>query len=87
MAANQTGSSTHKESSIYSPALAAAIHNLQIPEKVFLKVADKFDDKYLNTAGNRWVIDYSGSHRYVYFKQDDLSNVLVKYICFKYIST
>ena len=45
MAANQTGSSTHKESSIYSPALAAAIHNLQIPEKVFLKVADKFDDK------------------------------------------
>lgn len=87
MAANQTGSSTHKESSIYSPALAAAIHNLQIPEKVFLKVADKFDDKYLNTAGKRWVIDYSGSHRYVYFKQDDLSNVLVKYICFKYIST
>lgn len=73
--------------SVYPPDLAKAIFELDIPDRIYLKTAMKFDDKYIVNKGNKWTFDYSGSRRYLVFNQDYISNKLNKYICFKYAST
>lgn len=72
---------------IYSPELVNFILCLKIPERIYLKTAREFDDRYIINAVNRWTFNYSGSRRYLCFKQDDVSNQLTKYFCFKYAST
>ncbi|MEQ9968727.1 site-specific integrase [Pectobacterium carotovorum] len=71
----------------YSSELTNFIRELQIPNKIFLKTAREFDDGYITNAVNKWTFDYSGSRRYLCFNQDDTSNKLTKYFCFKYAST
>lgn len=73
--------------SVYPPDLAKAIFELDIPDRIYLKTAMEFDDKYIVNKGNKWTFDYSGSRRYLVFNQDYISNKLNKYICFKYAST
>ncbi|MEI7239998.1 site-specific integrase [Pectobacterium brasiliense] len=73
--------------SMYSSDLTKAILELNIPERIYLKTAMEFDDRYIINAGNKWEFYYAGSRRYLLFKQDDVSNKLIKYICFKYAST
>lgn len=73
--------------SVYPPDLAKAIFELDIPDRIYLKTAMEFDDKYIVNKGNKWTFDYSGSRRYLIFNQDYISNKLNKYICFKYAST
>lgn len=73
--------------SVYPPDLAKAIFELDIPDRIYLKTAMEFDDKYIVNKGNKWTFDYSGSRRYLVFNQDYTSNKLNKYICFKYAST
>lgn len=73
--------------SVYPPDLAQAIFELDIPDRIYLKTAMEFDDKYIINKGNKWAFDYSGSRRYLVFNQDHISNKLNKYICFKYAST
>ncbi|MBN6398054.1 site-specific integrase, partial [Escherichia coli] len=70
--------------SVYPPDLAKAIFELDIPDRIYLKTAMEFDDKYIVNKGNKWTFDYSGSRRYLVFNQDYISNKLNKYICFKY---
>jgi hypothetical protein len=72
---------------LYDEDFLIAINAIIIPEKIYLKAADKFDDKHIISTGDRWLFDYSGSRRYVYFSLDLPSNILIKYICFKYAST
>lgn len=76
-----------EESSIYPADLAQAIIELKVPERIYLKTAVGFDDKYIINKGSKWTFDYSGSRRYLVFNQDNISNKLNKYICFKYAST
>ena len=73
--------------SVYPPDLAQAIFELDIPDRIYLKTAMEFDDKYIVSKGDKWAFDYSGSRRYLVFNQDHISNKLNKYICFKYAST
>lgn len=61
-----------------------SIHN--IPVSIYLKSADHFDDKYISSTSDSWVFDYSGSRCYAHFRQDKISNQLIKYICFHYAS-
>lgn len=75
------------DTSLYSKDFIITIINLKLPDKIFLTTASDFDDRYINNDKNRWVFYFSGSRRYLSFKQDDVSNRLVKYICFKYAST
>lgn len=70
--------------SVYPPDLAQAIFELDIPDRIYLKTAMEFDDKYIVSKGDKWAFDYSGSRRYLVFNQDHISNKLNKYICFKY---
>ncbi len=73
--------------SIYPPELVQSILALEIPERIYLKTAMEFDDRQIINAINKWTFDYSGSRRYLCFNQDDVSNKLTKYFCFKYAST
>ncbi|RZN16793.1 hypothetical protein [Escherichia sp. E14S1] len=73
--------------SIYPSELMNFICHLKIPERIYLKTAREFDDRYIINAVNKWTFDYSGSRRYLCFKQDEVSNQLTKYFCFKYAST
>ncbi|WP_052198339.1 site-specific integrase [Pectobacterium fontis] len=72
--------------SMYSSDLTKAILDLNIPERIYLKTAMEFDDRYIINAGNKWEFYYAGSRRCLLFKQDNVSNKLIKYICFKYAS-
>ncbi|WP_318013083.1 site-specific integrase, partial [Pectobacterium versatile] len=72
---------------IYPPVLAQSILALDMPERIYLKTAMEFDDRYIINKEKKWAFDYSGSRRYLVFNQDDISNKLNKYICFKYAST
>lgn len=71
--------------SVYPPDLAKAIFELDIPDRIYLKTAMEFDDKYIVNKGNKWTFDYSGSRRYLVFNQDYISNklkcVLVTAVC------
>lgn len=71
----------------YPPDLAQSILALDIPERIYLKTAMEFDDRYIINKENKWAFDYAGSRRYLVFNQDDITNKLNKYICFKYAST
>lgn len=66
---------------IYVPAFIDRISNTKIPTNIYLKSADLFDDKYIISTGDSWVFDYSGSRCYAHFRQDKISNRLIKYIC------
>lgn len=72
---------------IYTAELHVAILKLKIPEKIYLKSANEFDDKYIYTTKERWSFYYSGSQRYLIFDLDMVSNKLTQYFCFKYAST
>ncbi|KUG78111.1 hypothetical protein ARC96_03190 [Escherichia coli] len=50
-----------EESSIYPADLAQAIIELKVPERIYLKTAVGFDDKYIINKGSKWTFDYSGS--------------------------
>jgi len=73
--------------SFYTEEFIASINAIKIPEKIYLKSASVFDDRYINTLGDNWSFDYSGSRRYVYFSLELQLNKLTKYICYKYAST
>ena len=40
--------------SVYPPDLAKAIFELDIPDRIYLKTAMEFDDKYIVNKGNKW---------------------------------
>lgn len=71
----------------YHPDLAQYILALDIPDRIYLKTAMEFDDRHIINKENKWAFNYSGSRRYLVFNQDDITNKLNKYICFKYAST
>ena len=71
-------------SNIYTPVFVESILKVNIPVSIYLKSADHFDDKYIISTSDSWVFDYSGSRRYAHFRQDKISNQLIKYICFHY---
>lgn len=73
-------------STIYTPAFVESISKVDIPAGIYLKSADYFDDKYINSTSDSWVFDYSGSRCYAHFRRDKISNQLTKYICFRYAS-
>ncbi|WP_240946976.1 hypothetical protein [Dickeya zeae] len=73
--------------SMYSSSLAKAILEVDIPDRIYLRSAMEFDDRYIINSDNKWVFNYAGSRRGLLFKQDEVSNKLIKYICFKYAST
>lgn len=73
-------------SSIYASVFVERILNVNIPASIYLKSADFFDDKYINSTSDSWVFDYSGSRCYAHYRQDKISNQLIKYICFRYAS-
>ncbi len=72
---------------IYTPAFIDRFSKTNIPVDIHLKSADIFDDKYITSISDSWVFDYSGSRCYAHFRKDEISNRLVKYICFHYAST
>ncbi|MEI7175051.1 site-specific integrase [Pectobacterium carotovorum] len=73
-------------STIYASVFVERIFNVNIPASIYLKSADFFDDKYINSTSDSWVFDYSGSRCYAHYRQDKISNQLIKYICFHYAS-
>lgn len=73
-------------SNIYTPVFVESILKVNIPVSIYLKSADHFDDKYISSTSDSWVFDYSGSRCYAHFRQDKISNQLIKYICFHYAS-
>lgn len=64
----------------------AAFVSIKISVSTYLKSADDFDNKYINSTSDSWVFDYSRSRCYAHFCQDKISNQLIKYICFRYAS-
>ncbi|EJC3548921.1 site-specific integrase, partial [Escherichia coli] len=40
--------------SVYPPDLAQAIFELDIPDRIYLKTAMEFDDKYIVSKGDKW---------------------------------
>ena len=73
-------------SKIYTPVFVESILKVNIPASIYLKLADHFDDKYINSTSDSWVFDFSGSRCYAHFRQDKISNQIIKYICFHYAS-
>ncbi|EMQ6030203.1 site-specific integrase [Escherichia coli] len=73
-------------SNIYTPVFVESILKVNILVSIYLKSADHFDDKYISSTSDSWVFDYSGSRCYAHFRQDKISNQLIKYICFHYAS-
>ena len=72
---------------IYTSVFIESISKINIPVSIYLKSASHFDDKYINSTSDSWVYDYSGSRCYAHFRQDKISNQLIKYICFRYASS
>ncbi|CNB71991.1 Uncharacterised protein [Yersinia intermedia] len=87
MSQNENSLICDNKTSIYHCELKSFIFDLEIPERIYLRSAREFDDRYIINAINKWIFDYSGSRRYLSFKQDDVSNKLIKYFCFKYALT
>ncbi|MDM5131211.1 site-specific integrase [Aeromonas piscicola] len=82
-----TNTKNRPESAIYSPGFILKIKDIKIPQRIFLKTASEFDDKFILTTGNRWVFYYSGSRRYLLFPHNEITAKLTQYFCFKYAST
>lgn len=76
----------HSNKTIYTSVFIERISKINMPVRIYLKSADYFDDKYINSTSDSWVFDYSGSRCYAHFRQDKISNQLIKYICFRYAS-
>lgn len=78
---------TSYNTEIYTRDFISKLLSIECPKRIFLKMASEFDDKFIMDTPNKWVFNYSGSRRYVYFNFDPITTRLVKYFCFKYAST
>lgn len=73
--------------SIFSLELTSIVDKIKIPERIHLKSAGEFDDKFIFSAGPRWTFQYAGSRRHISFIPDGIAEKLTKYLCLIYAST
>lgn len=73
MSSNKKRSDDQDTSSIYSPKLISILNTMNIPDRIHLKSAGEFDDKFIYTTEEQWAYYYSGSRRYILFTRDEIT--------------
>lgn len=79
-------SSDSSQFSIFDSQQIALLNRFQIPVVIKFLLADKFDDKFIESSGLRWVFSYSGSQEVLNFNELDQNEItLCKYYLVSFI--